>query len=107
KLLKNSASTLKSSVEEVPTKIESLQDEVAELKKELSNLRGQQALSTFNLQLANVQAIKEVNVLAIEIPDSNVDTLRMLADKFREKYPKNGIAVLATGSTLIAVVTED
>jgi len=31
----------------------------------------------------------------------------MLADKFREKFPKNGIAVLATGSTLIAVVTED
>jgi alanyl-tRNA synthetase len=54
-----------------------------------------------------VQVIKEVNVLGIEIPDSNVDTLRMLADKFREKYPKNGIAVLATGSTLIAVVTED
>lgn len=107
KLLKNSASTLKSSLEEVPVKIELLQDEVADLKKELVNLRNQQALSTFNLQLANVQTIKDVNVLGLEIPDSNVDTLRMLADKFREKYPKNGIAVLATGSTLIAVVTED
>jgi alanyl-tRNA synthetase len=52
-------------------------------------------------------------VLAVEIPDSNVDTLRMLADKFREKYPKAGAAVLVTGtvpvggSTVIAVVTED
>jgi alanyl-tRNA synthetase len=31
----------------------------------------------------------------------------MLADKFREKYPKAGVAVLVTESTVIAVVTED
>jgi len=31
----------------------------------------------------------------------------MLADKFREKYPQVGAAVLVTGSTVIAVVTED
>jgi alanyl-tRNA synthetase len=51
--------------------------------------------------------VQDVNVLALEIPDSNVDTLRLLADKFREKYPKAGVAVLVTGSTVIAVVTED
>ena len=51
--------------------------------------------------------MKDVNVLPFEIPDSNVDTLRMLADKFREKYPKAGAAVLVTGATVIAVVTED
>ena len=94
-------------MDEVPQKVESLQDEISDLKKELANLRAQQALSTFNLQLANVQSVKDVNVLALEIPDSNVDTLRMLADKFREKYPKAGAAVLVTGSTVIAVVTED
>jgi len=107
KTLKQTAGELKSSVEEVPAKVEALQDEVSELKKQLANLRTQSALATFNLQLANVQTIKEVNVLAVEIPDSNVDTLRMLADKFREKYPKAGAAVLVTGSTVIAVVTED
>jgi alanyl-tRNA synthetase len=31
----------------------------------------------------------------------------MLADKFREKYPKGGAAVLATESAVIAVLTED
>lgn len=107
KLLKTSAATLKSSVDEVPTKIVSLQDEVAELKKEVSNLRAQQALSAFSNQLSAVQVVKDVNVLGLEVADSTVDTLRMLADKFREKYPKNGVAVLTTGSTLIAVVTED
>ncbi len=45
--------------------------------------------------------------MALEIPNADVDTLRMLADKFREKYPKAGAAVLVTGSTVIAVLTED
>jgi len=107
KLLKNTAFNLKSSVEEIPVKVESLQEEVSELKKELANLRNQQAMSAFSNQLSAVQTVKDVSVLALEISDSNADALRMLADKFREKYPKNGIAVLATGSTLIAVVTED
>ncbi len=107
KMLKHTAATLKSSIVEVPVKVESLQDEISDLKKELATLRARQALSTFNLLLSNVQTVKDVNVLATEIPDSNVDTLRMLADKFREKYPQNGAAVLATGATVIAVVTED
>ncbi|MBI5942748.1 MAG: alanine--tRNA ligase [Chloroflexi bacterium] len=107
KTLKQAAGSLKSSVEEVPAKVDALQDEVSELKKELANLRAHSALSTFNLQLSNLQLVKDVNVLAVEIPDSNVDTLRMLADKFREKYPKAGAAVLVTGATVIAVVTED
>ena len=107
KTLKQTAGALKSSVEEVPAKVDSLQDEISDLKKELANLRVQSALSTFNLQLSNLQLVKDVNVLALEISDSNADTLRMLADKFREKYPKEGVAVLATGSTVIAVVTED
>ena len=107
KMLKQTASALKTSVEEVPAKVDSLQDEIADLKKELATLRSQQAMSTFNMQLSNVQTVQDVNVLAMEIPDSNSDTLRMLADKFREKYPKAGAAVLVTGSIVIATVTED
>jgi alanyl-tRNA synthetase len=107
KLLKQTAGTLKSSVEELPVKVESLQDEVSELKKELANLRTQTAMTAFNNQLSAVQMVKDVHVLAADIPNADVDTLRSLADKFREKYPKAGAAVLVTGSTVIAVVTED
>jgi alanyl-tRNA synthetase len=107
KSLKQAAGALKSSVEEVPAKVESLQDEVSDLKKELASLRIQQALSTFNLQLSNLQTVKGIRVLAIEIPNADVETLRMLADKFREKYPVSGAVVLVTGSTVIAAVTED
>jgi alanyl-tRNA synthetase len=107
KLLKQTAAALKSSVEEVPFKVESLQDEIADLKKELASLRASQALTTFNQQLSNVQTIRDVHVMTMEVPNSNADTLRTLADKFREKYPQNGIAVLTSGGMIISVVTED
>ncbi len=107
KMLKQVAGTLKSAVEDVPFKVEALQDEISDLKKELANLRTQMALSMFNSQLANVQMVKDINLLAMEVPNANADTLRSLADKFREKYPKSGAAVLSTGTTVIAVVTED
>ena len=107
KLLKQTASALKSSLEEVPFKVESLQDEIANLKKELGSLRASQAISTFNQQLSNVEKVSGVNIMALEVPHSNADTLRRLADKFREKYPQNGIAVLSSGGTVISVVTED
>ena len=107
KALKQIAAALKTSVDEVPRKVESLQDEIADLKKEITSLRAQSALTTFNAQLANVKKVANANVLAMEVPNAGVDTLRSLADKFREKYPKNGVAVMASGTTIISVVTED
>jgi alanyl-tRNA synthetase len=107
KQLKQVAATLRSSIEEVPYKVETLQDEIADLKKEIASLRAQSALTTFNVQLANVKKVEDVNVLTMEVPNASVDTLRTLADKFREKYPIGGAAVLVTGTTIIAVLTED
>ena len=108
KILRQAVNTLKANIiEELPQKVESLQNEFSDLRKELANLRMKSALSSFIFHLDNVQPIKDVNVLAAEIPDVDADTLRMLADKFREKYPKGGVAVLITGSIVIAVLTED
>jgi alanyl-tRNA synthetase len=107
RVLKQSAGNLKSSFEEVPQKIQSLLTENAELKKELTALRGQQALSSFNTHLDNVQTLNGVSVLSLEVPSATPDTLRSLADKFREVYPKNGVVVLAAGTTVLSVITED
>jgi alanyl-tRNA synthetase len=107
KAFKQIAGDLKISVDAVPAKVDALQNEVSELKKELAGLRSQSALANFDAHLSNVQVVKDINLLAMEVPGAKVDTLRMLADKFREKYPKAGAAVLVTGSTIIAVVTED
>jgi alanyl-tRNA synthetase len=105
--LKQTAAVLKSSIEEVPEKAEALLDEAAELRKEVMALKANQALTAFNAQLSAVKMIRDVNVLVADVPNANVDTLRKLADKFREKYSKNGAAVLAAGTTVLAVLTED
>ena len=107
KLLKQTSSALKTSIDEVPQKIESLQEEISDLKKQLSAMRNEIAHSRLGEQLGNIQKIKDVNVLAIEVPNADADTLRSLADKFRERYPNDGVAVLATGTTVIAVLTEN
>ncbi|NTW08639.1 MAG: alanine--tRNA ligase, partial [Anaerolineaceae bacterium] len=107
KTLKSAAVLLKSSVEEVPGRVEALQEEVSNLKKELADIKGRSALAAFNDQLADVHVVKGVKVLAVNVPGADVDTLRSLADVFREKYPKSGAAVLASGSLMISVVTED
>ncbi len=105
--LKHTAGILKTSLDDVPQKVQALQDEIADMKKELSALRTEQALSAFADQLSAVRTVKGVQVLAVDIPNSDVDTLRRLADKFREKYPAGGIAVLTSGRTVLSVVTED
>ncbi len=111
KALKQAASALKSSVEEVPHKVETLQEEVAVLKKELASLRSGSALSTFDQQLANVGQINGVNLLAIEISGLDKDALGKLADTFREKYPENGVCVVAAPAennvVVMATVTQD
>jgi alanyl-tRNA synthetase len=107
KALKQIAATVKSSVDEVPRKVESLQDEIANLKKEFATFSTQSALLAFNERLADAVIVNGNNIIVIEFKNTKTDTLRTLADKFREKYPKNGVAVLASGTTVISVATED
>jgi alanyl-tRNA synthetase len=105
--LKQAASTLKASVDEVPQKIEDLQTQLAEARKEVGALRAQQALAALQEQMDAVQTVGDVHLLAAEIPGAGVEALRMLSDKFREKYPQNGAAVLVSGGLVISVLTED
>jgi alanyl-tRNA synthetase len=111
KLLKQTAATLKSAVDEVPQKTEQVQDELATARKQAAALKTELALSTFNLQLSNLSTIKGVNLLSMEIPGADKETLGKLADTFREKYPQNGICVIGTVSgeqvIVMATVTQD
>ena len=84
-----------------------MQIELSGIRREISELRKQQALAAFSGQLAKALSVEGVHVLSLVVPNADVDTLRSLADSFRERYPKNGAAVLASGAILIAAVTED
>jgi alanyl-tRNA synthetase len=111
KTLKQAATALKSAVDEVPQKAELVQDELAQVKKQAAALKTELAMTTFNLQLSGVQQIKGVNLLAMELPNADKDTLGKLADVFREKFPLKGICVIATANEgqviVMTTVTQD
>ena len=55
--------------------------------------------------------IRGVNVLTAQLNEADSDTLRLMADRFRQRYPENGIAVLTSvideHPVVIAAVTEN
>jgi alanyl-tRNA synthetase len=67
-------------------------------------------LVEFNNQLENVSLVAGVPVMTAEIPGADADTLRLMADHFRDRYP-SGVIVLASvvdeRPLLIAAVTDD
>jgi alanyl-tRNA synthetase len=111
KLLKQAANALKSAMDEVPQKSELMQDELSAARKQIAALKIELALSSFKAQSDNPQKVKGINLVALELPEADKDTLGKLADKFREKYPDKGVCVVATvfsGQVIVmATVTQD
>jgi alanyl-tRNA synthetase len=111
KTLKQAAAALKSAVDEVPQKAELVQEELAAARKQAAALKTELASTAFASHLSTAEVIKGVHVLAMELSGADKDTLGQLADKFREKYPQNGVCVIATVSgeqvIVMASVTQD
>lgn len=110
-MIKNISQMLGVSPEDVPNKAAEVLETLNTAKKEISELRHELASQEFVQRLVSVQTIKGVPVLAASLPGADVDTLREMTDRFRQKYP-TGVAVLATVSKdgrplVIASVTED
>ena len=110
KTLKQTAALVSSTPEGVLEKVEALLDELSSAHKQIAALRQELVLSSFNVQLANAQTVAGVPVLAARLPESDADTLRQMADRFRQQHP-SGVCVLASvidGRPLvIAALTED
>ena len=104
---KQAAALLSTAPEGLPVKAETLLAELAAARKENASLRAQSALASFQSLLDKVQPVGNVNLLTAEIPSADVDTLRKLTDKFREKQVSGAAVVLNSGTTVIAVLTDD
>ena len=111
KLAKQTAGVLKSSVEELPQKAEQVQEDLAAARKQVAALKTDLAKKAFSDQLSAAGTVQGVRLVAMELPGLDKETLGQLADTFREKYPDNGICVIATGSgeqvIVMAAVTQD
>lgn len=109
--LKNTASLFATTPEEVPVKARGLMDDLAESQKQIAALRRDLAATEFTRTLEEVTTVDGIPVLTATLPGADADTLRQMADRFRQRYP-SGVAVLAAidesgRPTVIATVTDD
>jgi len=107
RILKQSAAVVRSSIDDLPRTVQALQDEASRLEREVVTMREKVALVAFLSEAAQPRNVAGVDLLVVEIPEADAESLRTLADKFRERHPRNGAAVLYAGRAILAVLTED
>jgi alanyl-tRNA synthetase len=118
-VLKNAASILSTTPEEVTEKVQVLQDGLSAAEKQIHALRQEMALGEFKRLLETspgsagspLAMVNDIPVMAATLAEADVDTLRLLADRFRQRYP-SGVVVLASldrdgKPVIIAAVTDD
>jgi len=104
------ASALKVQPEEITQRIAQVQDQVKALEKELASLKAKMASGQGDDLLAQAVDIHGIKVLAVTLENADVNTLRAVMDKMKDKL-KTAAIVLASVSdgkvSLIAGVTAD
>jgi alanyl-tRNA synthetase len=108
--LKQAASSLGAAVDDVPARVDDLRLELDAARKQVAALRQEATAAEFSRKLDGVPTVKGVPVLAAALPNADADTLRLMADRFRTRYP-SGVVVLGSEiegrPLLIAAVTDD
>ncbi len=111
KEMKEAAAILSTSPENLAAQVQATVESQKKVEKTLDKLLRKLAIIELKSALENLQQVGEVNLLTRIIEDADLDTLRLVADRFRQQVPNRGIVVLATvidGSPrLVAAVTED
>ncbi len=95
KTLKQAAGLLECAVDEVPEKAEKVLGDLAASEKENQRLRQRLVAAEFDSALAGTVEVGGVHVLAAQLTDADADSLRLMSDRFRQKYPL-GVVVLAS-----------
>jgi alanyl-tRNA synthetase len=108
--LKDSASLLATTLDDLPHKVQVTLQQLTNEQKQVTALRRELAKTEFAHHLDEPKMVKGVPVLAIALAEADADTLREMADRFRQRYP-SGVVVLGSVSAgrpvLIAAVTDD
>jgi alanyl-tRNA synthetase len=107
-ILKRLSDRLSSPVESVEERLEHLVDERDRLMKEIAAWKVRMAEAAY--RALEVVEISGVSVLRGVLPDTSMETLRGLTDRFREEYD-SGIVVLASiegdRPIIVAALTKD
>ncbi|MGD8458021.1 MAG: alanine--tRNA ligase [Anaerolineales bacterium] len=104
------AERLKVSPDQIVERTNRLLKDLNETQKQVAVLSRQQITDDFKTQLEEAPEIDGVRVLTSSLSDADNETLRQMADRFRQKY-KTGVAVIASivdgKPIIIATVTDD
>lgn len=105
------ASLLGSTPDLLPDKVNALLDELNAARKQIAAMRQSQVAAEFAQKLQQTILVNDVRVIAANLKDADADTLRQMADRFRQQYPSPGVAVLSSTKDgrpiIVAAITDD
>jgi len=105
------ATALSTTPDQLLEKAQSNLSDIKSMRNQIAQLRQNLAAVDFTRVLDHTSHIGGVNVLTAVLKDADTDTLRKLTDRFRQRHPEGGVAVLATvineRPIIIAAITND
>jgi alanyl-tRNA synthetase len=111
RLLREASQVLGTSPSMIIEKTQGLLETLAASQKELAALKTRLSSIQFTNLLGNAQEVSGIRLLTVKLDNAEADSLRKMADTFRQRNPSKSVAVIATVSedkpVLVAAVTED
>ncbi len=109
--LNTAAKSLSTGPDQVASQVNALLALQKKAEKSREKLLRKLAVIELDSALENLKKLDGINLLTRILEESDLDTMRMVADRFRQEVPERGIVVLGTviegAPRLIAAVTED
>lgn len=93
--MRQMAAILSVPVEEVVQKAEQNQAAIQKAAKDIAEIRAKLAMTKFDDLKRQSVKIDDTSVLAVQVPDATPETLREMADKFKNENP-NAVGVFST-----------
>ncbi len=111
RVLNKAAAMMATTPDKMLERAEANLGEMKEMRNTIQHLRQNLAAADFTRVLDETSSVGDVTVLTAVLQNADMDTLREMTDKFRERNPQSAVAVLACvvdeRPMVIAAVTDD
>ena len=109
--MKEAAQILSSGPDHLSTQVRAVVDQQKNAEKTRDKLQRKLAVIELDSALKSLDQVNGINLLTRILEDADLDTLRLVADRFRQQVPEKGVIVLGTiiddAPRMVAAVTED